>query len=154
MGDVMIKDDVDIISIYSDSAEISNALNCMTEGALSDDAYWLTEAAAHIESLYENACYAQRTIKRLREEIESLKRLSPKTLSGDFNLDQSIKSCEELTVRTRNCILAERINTTVRDLTEMTEVDILKMTAMGKKSLNEIKLFLANKGLSLKVHTA
>jgi len=150
----MIKDDVDIISIYSDSAEISSALLLIKGGLESDDAYWLMEAAQHIESLYENACHAQRTIKRLRKDVELLKSSSPKTLSGDFNLDQSIKSCEELTVRTRNCILAERINTTVRDLTEMTEVDILKMTAMGKKSLNEIKLFLANKGLSLKVHTA
>ena len=54
----------------------------------------------------------------------------------------------ELSVRSSNCLEAAQI-TTIRDLVIKTEQDMLKFRNFGRKSLNEIKDFLANMGLSL-----
>ncbi len=54
----------------------------------------------------------------------------------------------ELSVRSSNCLEAAEI-TTIRDLVVKTEQDMLKFRNFGRKSLNEIKDFLANMGLSL-----
>ncbi len=54
----------------------------------------------------------------------------------------------ELTVRSANCLKAEQIYY-IGDLIQCTEVELLKTPNLGKKSLNEIKDVLANKGLSL-----
>ncbi|MDE0298044.1 MAG: DNA-directed RNA polymerase subunit alpha [Candidatus Poribacteria bacterium] len=54
----------------------------------------------------------------------------------------------ELSVRSSNCLEAAQI-TTIRDLVVKTEQDMLKFRNFGRKSLNEIKDFLANMGLSL-----
>ena len=54
----------------------------------------------------------------------------------------------ELSVRSSNCLEAAEI-TTIRDLVVKTEQDMLKFRNFGRKSLNEIKDFLANMGLTL-----
>ena len=54
----------------------------------------------------------------------------------------------ELTVRSANCLKAERIHY-VGDLVQKTEADLLKTPNLGKKSLTEIKDVLAGQGLSL-----
>ncbi len=56
----------------------------------------------------------------------------------------------ELTVRSANCIKAEKI-LLIGDLIQRTEVDLLKTPNLGKKSLTEIKDVLATRGLSLGV---
>jgi DNA-directed RNA polymerase subunit alpha len=54
----------------------------------------------------------------------------------------------ELTVRSANCLKAENIMF-IGDLVQRTEVELLKTPNLGKKSLNEIKDVLAERGLSL-----
>ena len=54
----------------------------------------------------------------------------------------------ELTVRAANCLKAENIYY-IGDLVQRAESDLLKTPNLGKKSLNEIKLVLESKGLSL-----
>ena len=54
----------------------------------------------------------------------------------------------ELTVRSANCLKAERIHY-IGDLVQRVEVDLLKTPNLGKKSLTEIKDVLATRGLSL-----
>lgn len=54
----------------------------------------------------------------------------------------------ELTVRSANCLKAESIYY-IGDLIQRTETELLKTPNLGKKSLNEIKEVLANKGLTL-----
>lgn len=54
----------------------------------------------------------------------------------------------ELTVRSANCLKAEKINN-IGDLVGCTEVELLKTPNLGKKSLNEIKETLANHNLEL-----
>jgi len=54
----------------------------------------------------------------------------------------------ELTVRSANCLKAENIYY-IGDLIQRTEVELLKMPNLGKKSLTEIKDILARHGLSL-----
>ncbi|MGU9977253.1 MAG: DNA-directed RNA polymerase subunit alpha [Candidatus Oxydemutatoraceae bacterium WSBS_2016_MAG_OTU14] len=54
----------------------------------------------------------------------------------------------DLTVRSTNCLKAERIFY-VGDLVTKTEVDLLKTPNLGRKSLDEIKMVLAQRGLSL-----
>ncbi|MEI6633574.1 MAG: DNA-directed RNA polymerase subunit alpha [Chlamydiota bacterium] len=54
----------------------------------------------------------------------------------------------ELSVRAANCINAAGIKT-MRDLTQRSEPEMLKYRNFGKKSLTEIKLKLAEMGLSL-----
>ena len=54
----------------------------------------------------------------------------------------------ELTVRSANCLKAEDIYY-IGDLSQRTEVELLKTPNLGKKSLTEIKDVLATRGLSL-----
>lgn len=54
----------------------------------------------------------------------------------------------ELTVRSANCLKAEKINN-IGDLVRCTEVELLKTPNLGKKSLNEIKEVLAAHNLEL-----
>lgn len=54
----------------------------------------------------------------------------------------------ELTVRSANCLKAEQIQY-IGDLVQCTEVELLKTPNLGRKSLNEIKDVLAQRGLSL-----
>lgn len=54
----------------------------------------------------------------------------------------------ELTVRSANCLKAENIQY-IGDLVQRTEVELLKVSNLGRKSLTEIKDVLAQRGLSL-----
>ncbi len=54
----------------------------------------------------------------------------------------------ELTVRSANCLKAEDI-CYIGDLVQCTETELLKTPNLGKKSLNEIKAILSDKGLGL-----
>ncbi|MGN1394488.1 MAG: DNA-directed RNA polymerase subunit alpha [Succinivibrionaceae bacterium] len=54
----------------------------------------------------------------------------------------------ELTVRSANCLKAEQIQY-IGDLVQCTEVELLQTPNLGRKSLNEIKDVLAQRGLSL-----
>lgn len=56
----------------------------------------------------------------------------------------------EFTMRTYNCLKSEGILSTY-DLVRKTEVGLLKIPNLGKKSLREIKDVLSSKGLSLGV---
>lgn len=63
----MIKDERDVMTIFSDSREISDELRAIAQDL--QDGYWLEEAATHIDGLYKDACDMQRTIVRLRAEL-------------------------------------------------------------------------------------
>jgi DNA-directed RNA polymerase subunit alpha len=54
----------------------------------------------------------------------------------------------ELTVRSANCLKAENIYY-IGDLIQRTENELLKTPNLGRKSLNEIKVVLASRGLTL-----
>ncbi len=54
----------------------------------------------------------------------------------------------ELTVRSANCLKAENIHY-IGDLVQRSETELLKTPNLGRKSLNEIKEVLAQRGLSL-----
>jgi DNA-directed RNA polymerase subunit alpha len=63
------------------------------------------------------------------------------------NLDRSVEELE-LSVRSYNCLKNANI-TTIRELVQRTEQEMLKTKNFGRKSLNEIKEILAAMGLSL-----
>jgi len=75
--------------------------------------------------------------KRVDEERQELKR----------KLNMSVNEIE-LSVRAANCLNNANI-TTVGELAQKSEADMLKYRNFGKKSLNEIKAKLAELGLSL-----
>ncbi len=70
-----------------------------------------------------------------------------KPLDKIKQLQQSIWGLE-LTTRSENCLRCGGIDT-IGNLTNCTEVDLLKMEGFGKKSLTEIKDVLKSHGLSL-----
>src|SRR5207248_7514356 len=63
------------------------------------------------------------------------------------NLDRSVEELE-LSVRSYNCLKNANI-TTIRELVQKTEGEMLKTKNFGRKSLNEIKEILGAMGLSL-----
>ena len=63
------------------------------------------------------------------------------------NLDRSVEELE-LSVRSYNCLKNASI-TTIRELVQKTEQEMLKTKNFGRKSLNEIKEILTAMGLSL-----
>ena len=63
------------------------------------------------------------------------------------NLDRSVEELE-LSVRSYNCLKNANI-TTIRELVQKTESEMLKTKNFGRKSLNEIKEILATMGLGL-----
>ena len=63
-------------------------------------------------------------------------------------LNTSIEELD-LSVRAYNCVRNGDIRT-LRDLTNKTEIDLLRTKNFGRKGLNEIKEILAEKGLILK----
>ncbi len=75
--------------------------------------------------------------KEKKDENEEIRRL----------LNMSINEIE-LSVRAANCVAAANI-TTMGELVQKTEAEMLKYRNFGKKSLNEIKDILAGMGLSL-----
>jgi len=67
------------------------------------------------------------------------------------NLDRSVEELE-LSVRSYNCLKNANI-TTIRELVQKTEQEMLKTKNFGRKSLNEIKEILSAMGLSLGMRT-
>lgn len=70
------------------------------------------------------------------------------TASDDRMLDRTIEELD-LSVRSYNCLKRAGINT-VFDLTEKTEPEMMKVRNLGRKSLEEVKIKLAELGLGLK----
>ena len=70
------------------------------------------------------------------------------TESDDRILDRTIEELD-LSVRSYNCLKRAGINT-VHDLTEKTEPEMMKVRNLGRKSLEEVKVKLADLGLGLK----
>ena len=68
--------------------------------------------------------------------------------SDERMLDRTIEEMD-LSVRSYNCLKRAGINT-VLDLTEKTEPEMMKVRNLGRKSLEEVKIKLADLGLSLK----
>lgn len=58
----------------------------------------------------------------------------------------------ELSVRAKNCLDSESV-TTMRDLVQMSEPELLKVRNFGKTSLKEVKSKLSALGLSLGMST-
>lgn len=93
----------------------------------------------------------------LREQLYSFVDLDAVKLSSPVEQTQApapdpilLKPVDdlELTVRSANCLKAEQIQF-IGDLVQCTEVELLKTPNLGRKSLNEIKDVLAQRGLSL-----
>lgn len=70
------------------------------------------------------------------------------TVSDDQVLDRTIEELD-LSVRSYNCLKRAGINT-VFDLTEKTELEMMKVRNLGRKSLEEVKVKLTSLGLGLK----
>ena len=70
------------------------------------------------------------------------------TASDDRVLERTIEELD-LSVRSYNCLKRAGINT-VFDLTEKTEPEMMKVRNLGRKSLEEVKVKLADLGLGLK----
>jgi DNA-directed RNA polymerase subunit alpha len=68
-------------------------------------------------------------------------------MAPNENLDRSVEELE-LSVRSYNCLKNANI-TTIRELVQKTESEMLKTKNFGRKSLNEIKEILSTMGLSL-----
>ena len=65
-----------------------------------------------------------------------------------MNLEKSIDELE-LSVRSYNCLKRAQINT-VGDLTQKSEDDMMKIRNLGKKSLDEVRIKLAELGLGFR----
>lgn len=66
----------------------------------------------------------------------------------EMNLEKSIDELE-LSVRSYNCLKRAQINT-VGDLTQKSEDDMMKIRNLGKKSLDEVRIRLAELGLGFR----
>jgi DNA-directed RNA polymerase subunit alpha len=69
--------------------------------------------------------------------------------TGSPDLDLSIEDLD-LSERPRNCLKRAQVNT-IGELVLRTEEDLLNITNFGQKSLDEIKLKLDERGLSLRI---
>jgi DNA-directed RNA polymerase subunit alpha len=79
-------------------------------------------------------------------EVREVPQERPATVYNE-NLDRSVEELE-LSVRSYNCLKNANI-TTIRELVQKTEQEMLKTKNFGRKSLNEIKEILTAMGLSL-----
>ncbi len=79
-------------------------------------------------------------------EVQEIPQERPAPVYNE-NLDRSVEELE-LSVRSYNCLKNANI-TTIRELVQKTEQEMLKTKNFGRKSLNEIKEILAAMGLSL-----
>ena len=70
------------------------------------------------------------------------------TTSDDRILERTIEELD-LSVRSYNCLKRAGINT-VYDLTEKSEAEMMKVRNLGRKSLEEVKIKLADLGIGLK----
>ena len=83
-------------------------------------------------------------------EVEHAPHEKPAAVYNE-NLDRSVEELE-LSVRSYNCLKNANI-TTIRELVQKTEQEMLKTKNFGRKSLNEIKEILSAMGLSLGMRT-
>ena len=83
-------------------------------------------------------------------ELEQVPHERPAPVYNE-NLDRSVEELE-LSVRSYNCLKNANI-TTIRELVQKTEQEMLKTKNFGRKSLNEIKEILSAMGLSLGMKT-
>jgi len=83
-------------------------------------------------------------------DSELLKEPAKKEEEIDPDLLRPVEDLE-LTVRSANCLKAENVHF-IGDLVQRAESDLLKTPNLGKKSLNEIKSVLVERGLSLGMH--
>jgi len=83
------------------------------------------------------------------EETPEAEEVAPEkgTVLRNDSLDRSVEELE-LSVRSYNCLKNANI-TTIRELVQKTEGEMLKTKNFGRKSLNEIKEILGAMGLSL-----
>jgi DNA-directed RNA polymerase subunit alpha len=82
------------------------------------------------------------------EEPEAMEVVHEKPVAvRNENLDRSVEELE-LSVRSYNCLKNANIST-IRELVQKTEPEMLKTKNFGRKSLNEIKEILATMGLTL-----
>jgi DNA-directed RNA polymerase subunit alpha len=83
------------------------------------------------------------------EAMESLRETAKPTIDPDLEhkLNMTVQELD-LSVRANNCLESAKI-TTVRDLVQKTDGDLLKVRSFGKTSLREVKRRLADLGLSL-----
>lgn len=82
-------------------------------------------------------------------ELEPVEEEEPQPTSEDFPpMYLSAVDELELTVRSANCLKAEQIYY-IGDLIQKSEPDLLRTPNLGRKSLNEIKEVLTEKGLEL-----
>jgi DNA-directed RNA polymerase subunit alpha len=119
--------------LYEDKGEFDDAVYCyesvLDAEPINDRASLFLKDAKESLSMY----YDEEVSKRQGKESEVLN-----IPISDF----------ELSVRSKNCL--ERMNIhTLKDLTRITEADLLSFKNFGETSLNEIKLVLAQKGLRL-----
>ena len=64
-------------------------------------------------------------------------------------LNLPVSELGELSVRTLNVLKNEEVNT-IRELVELTEAAFLRLHGIGRKSLNELKYLLAERGLAFR----
>jgi DNA-directed RNA polymerase subunit alpha len=83
-------------------------------------------------------------------ELEQVPHERPAPVYNE-NLDRSVEELE-LSVRSYNCLKNANI-TTIRELVQKSEAEMLKTKNFGRKSLNEIKEILSAMGLSLGMKT-
>ncbi|MCX7590366.1 MAG: DNA-directed RNA polymerase subunit alpha [Kiritimatiellae bacterium] len=118
-------------------------LEIWTDGRVSPDSAMVTAAAIlrhHMDvfvNFGETTVEFEEEVKKIDKEREELRR----------KLNMSVNEIE-LSVRAANCLNNANI-TTVGQLCQKSEADMLKYRNFGKKSLNEIKAKLAELGLSL-----
>jgi DNA-directed RNA polymerase subunit alpha len=79
-------------------------------------------------------------------EAEEVTHEKPVTIRNE-NLDRSVEELE-LSVRSYNCLKNANIST-IRELVQKSEQEMLKTKNFGRKSLNEIKEILSAMGLTL-----
>lgn len=80
------------------------------------------------------------------QEAEEVTHEKPVTIRNE-NLDRSVEELE-LSVRSYNCLKNANIST-IRELVQKSEQEMLKTKNFGRKSLNEIKEILSAMGLTL-----
>ena len=74
--------------------------------------------------------------------------LLPAGKGEEMSLQEQILGNDDLSVRTRNLLLNAKIYT-VADLINITQEQLINIDGLGKKVLNEIKEYLAEKGVTL-----
>lgn len=121
---------------YSDSHEIAEMLNSLSESSSPNEAYWLKEAAIHIKGMYGDFRSA---IHLITEKSES----------------ETTKSCESHQVdsmrisrRAKNILLAEGIKT-VEDLSQRSCSSLMRLPNCGLSTAQEIEKAMKELGFKL-----